>query len=245
METRLPAFIPKTWDLPDAIRRRLGDQAGRQRAMDEAGHLLLILHNPPRPEDNEVRHPAVFWLNPAGEWKSAPTAGGLSSLQQLLADFRTAVRQLDEKVDAAKTPRDYFDVMRGINPLLRCTRSLLSVMEDARKARPDERRLIILRDEAVETERGADLLANDARSGMEFSLAESGELQAHQAQIANHEARRLNRLVGFFFPLATLVAVFGMSDPSEVLRAAGFWPVVLLGMLLGLAVLLLIRRSRA
>ena len=164
MEKRMTAFIPKTWDLPESIRRRLGDQAGRQRLMDEDGHLLLILHSPPRPEDDALRNSAVFWCNPAGEWKSAPASGGLSALQGHLASFRTCVQQLDEIVDAANEPRQYFEVMRAINPLLRSSRNLLGVMEQARKARPDERRLILLRDEAVEVERGAELLANDADS---------------------------------------------------------------------------------
>ena len=234
METRMPAFIPKTWDLPEAIRRRLGDQAGRHRMMDEDGHLLLILHTPPRPEDDAIRKSAVFWRNPAGEWKSAPAAGGLSALQAHLDTFRTAVFQLDEVVDAAREPLAYFQVMRAINPLLRSTRNLLAVMEDARKARPDERRLILLRDEAVEIERGADLLANDAKSGMEFSLAENGQKQAEEARRAANEARRLNRLVAFFFPLATLVGVFSMNDPAEIFSMRGFWWVILLGVMLGL-----------
>lgn len=243
METRMPGFLPKTWDLPEAIRRRLGDQAGRQRVMDEEGHLLMILHAPPRPEDDEVRQPAVFWRNPAGEWKSAPAGGGLSALQGHLAAYRTVVRQLDEAVDAAHSPKEYFDVMRAINPLLRSSRNLLAVMEEARKARPDERRLIVMRDEAVDIERGADLLANDAKAGMEFSLAESGEKQAHEARVANEEARRLNRLVAFFFPLATLVAVFGMTDPGQVIRLPGFWPVIGIGIALGLMVRVLLGRS--
>ena len=234
METRVPGFIPKTWDLPESIRKRLGDQAGRQRLMDEDGHLLLILHNPPRPEDDALRRPNVFWCNPAGEWKSAPGAGGLSALQELIASYKTAVFQLDEVVDAAREPLAYFQVLRAINPLLRSTRNLLGVMEDARKARPHERRLIVLRDEAVEIERGADLLANDAKAGMDFSLAESGQQQAAEARRNAIEARRLNRLVAFFFPLATLVAVFSMNPPFEIMSMRGFWLVVILGVFLGL-----------
>jgi hypothetical protein len=87
------------------------------------------------------------------------------------------------------------------------------------------------------------LLANDAKAGMEFSLAESGEKQAHEARVANEEARRLNRLVAFFFPLATLVAVFGMTDPGQVVRLPGFWPVIGIGIALGLMVRVLLGRS--
>jgi hypothetical protein len=234
METRMPGYIPKTWDLPQSIRRRLGDQVGRQRLMDEDGHLLLLLHHPPRPEDDALRSPSVFWCSAAGEWKSAPGAGGLSALQELIASYKTAVFQLDEVVDAAREPLAYFQVLRAVNPLLRSSRSLLGVMEHARKARPDERRLIVLRDEAVEIERCADLLANDAKAGMEFTLAESGQQQAAEARRTTIEARRLNRLVAFFFPLATLVAIFGMNPPFDILSMRGFWLVIGLGVLCGL-----------
>ena len=65
-------YIPKTWDLPEAIRKRLGESVGKQRLMNEDGHILLLLHQVPRSEDDEVRAAVVFWRNPAGEWKSAP-----------------------------------------------------------------------------------------------------------------------------------------------------------------------------
>ena len=50
------------------------------------------------------------------------------------------------------------------------------------------------------------------------------------------EARKLNRLVATFFPLATLVAVFGMSPPAEVIKAPGFWLVLVAGIVAGLVV---------
>ena len=69
-------FLPKSWDLPQSIRRRLGDDAGRQRLMDEEGHLLLILHEPPTPEDEEVRKPVLIWIQPDGTAKSNQPASG-------------------------------------------------------------------------------------------------------------------------------------------------------------------------
>ena len=82
--------------------------------------------------------------------------------------------------------------------------------------------------------RAIELVANDAKSGMDFALAENTEEQSRFAHEANVEARRLNRLVSFFFPLATLVAVFGMNPPPEVLTMPGFWLVILAGILAGL-----------
>ena len=85
----------------------------------------------------------------------------------------------------------------------------------------------------AELERAIDLVANDAKSGMDFALAENTEEQSRFAHAANIEARRLNRLVSFFMPLATLVAVFGMSPPVEVIKVPGFWLVIIAGILAG------------
>lgn len=204
--------------------------------MDEDGHLLLILHQAPEPEDNEVRKPVVLWGQPGGEWKSYPDGGGLAALDAHMETYRKNIHVLDEAVEAANTPRKYFDVMKHVTPLLRATRNLQTVMQQVREARPDERRLINFRDRAVDLERAIDLVAEDAKAGMEFSLAENTEEQSRFAHEAAIEARKLNRLVAFFFPLATLVAVFGMNEPNEVIRMPGFWVVLLVGIIAGLIV---------
>jgi len=236
VETKKPAFIPKSWELPESIRKRLGDAAGRQRLMDEDGHLLFILHQPPEPEDDEVRRPVLIWGQPTGEWKSSPEGGGLAALDAHMESYRKSIHALDEAVEAARTPRQYFDIMKHVNPLLRATRNLLAVMQEAREARPEERRLINLRDRAVDLERAIDLVASDAKDGMEFALAENTEEQSRFAHEAAIEARKLNRLAAFFFPLATLVAIFGMNAPGEVMKIPGFWVVVAAGIVAGLVI---------
>lgn len=132
--------------------------------------------------------------------------------------------------------RLYFEVMRRMYPIQRSTRSLLQVLQATREALPDDGKIINLRDDAAELERGIELVVTDAKSGMEFSLAEAASQQALAAGAANHEARRLNRLAAFFFPLATLVAVFGMNPPETVWRNPGFWTVLGAGVLLGFLV---------
>lgn len=229
-------YIPKTWDLPEAIRKRLGVAVGKQRLMNEDGHLLLLLHQPPKVEDDEVRTPMVVWRNPAGEWKSAPAGGGLTGLEAHIASYRTSIRDLDDLVEVAKSARDYFDVMRRMHPLQRSTRNLLEVMQATRQALPDETRVINLRDQAVDLERAIELVAADAKAGMDFTVAESSAQQALSAEVANHEARRLNRLAAFFLPLATLVALFGMNPPDTLYRNPGFWAVLAAGLILGFLV---------
>jgi hypothetical protein len=229
-------YIPKTWDLPASIRRRLGESVGKQRIMDEEGHLLLLLHAPPVAEDDERRTAVVFWRNPAGEWKSSPTGGGLSALESHLVAYRTMIHRMDEEVEQAKTPRQYFDVMRHMHPMQRATRSMLDVLQAARELRPDETRMISFRDQAADLERAIELVAADARAGMDYTLAESASLQAASAYESSREAQRLNRLAAFFFPLMTLVTVFGMNAPHKLMKEDGFWIVLLAGIFFGVIV---------
>jgi hypothetical protein len=229
-------YIPKTWDLPEAIRKRLGQAVGKQRLMNEDGHLLLLLHQVPKSEDDEVRAAMVIWRNPAGDWKSAPVGGGLTGLEAHLASYRTAIHELDERVESAKTARHYFEVMRHMHPLQRSTRSMLEVVQAARQALPDDSRMINMRDQAADLERAIELIAADAKAGMEFTVAESASQQALAAEVANQEARRLNRLAAFFLPLATLVAVFGMNPPESLYLKEGFWVVLASGLMLGFLV---------
>jgi Mg2+ and Co2+ transporter CorA len=230
------AYIPKTWDLPEAIRKRLGETVGKQRLMHEDGHMLLLLHRLPKAEDDEIRTAMVAWRNPAGDWKTSPVGGGLTGLEAHLATYRTAIHELDEEVETAKSARQYFEVMRKMHPLQRSTRNMSDVFQAARQALPDDGRVINLRDQAADLDRAIELVAADAKSGMDFTVAEAASQQAVSAEEANLEARRLNRLAAFFLPLATLVAIFGMNPPDVLFRDRGFWTVLVAGVVLGFLV---------
>jgi len=229
--------IPHHWELPEAIRSRFGVEPGRQRVMDEEDHLVLVLHHPPKPEDDEIRKAIIFWQDHEDEWRSYPEVGGLDALRRHLKNYEDVIHRLDDEVEAAKTPRDFFEVMKQTNPLLRAVRNQFSVMEEARRARPESHVLIVLRDQAEALDRAIELVAADAKSGMDFTMAESAEQQARFSFEAGVEARRLNRLVAFFFPIATLVAVFGVNNPEEILKFRGFWVVLATGVVAGIVVL--------
>ncbi len=226
-------LLPKIWQVPDTILERLGNNAGRQRIMDEEGHLLLILHAAPEASDDAERTAAFFWRNPEGEWKSAPNSGGVASLKDHLDCYRKHIFDLDEQVEAAQKATEYFSILKNATPLLRATRHMLEVLQKAREARQDDRQLLLMRDEAVELERAIDLVHADARDGMEFVIAENASEQAELSYQATVESRRLNRLVAFFFPMATLISLFGMNSPKEVLKSGALWWVVGLGIILG------------
>lgn len=76
--------VPKAWDIPESIRHRLGIEAGPQRSIFEDGHLLVILHHIPKPDQTD-RVPAFFWRNAAGEWRSTEGKGmGPVALQNFM-----------------------------------------------------------------------------------------------------------------------------------------------------------------
>jgi hypothetical protein len=72
------------WQLPPEIEQRLGDTTyGRQRAIFEADHLLLILHAPPVVEQRG-RETKVFLRTPDGRYFCNGVEGGDVKLRQLV-----------------------------------------------------------------------------------------------------------------------------------------------------------------
>jgi hypothetical protein len=230
------SILPPTWEVPAEFRERLGEKAGRQRAMLADGHLLLVLHRPPKKSDPE-RIGRVFWRKPDGTWQSNELGNGPASLSRHLAEFTEAIDRYDRQEDEAKSVVEYFAVLDGMSPLARTTRNLHAALQDAREKVPDDRDLIICRDKAYEIERSAELLLGDVRNALEFAVAQKSEEQAaaaHQMAVSSH---RLNMLVAFFFPIATLTAVFGanLSHPLEriIPPPYAFLTVLGAGLLLG------------
>ena len=165
-------------------------------------------------------------------------------MEEHLQAYREKIHGLDSELEKAMGPKKYFAIMQEIQPVLRSARHLMEAMQAARQARRDETALIGLRDLAASLERGADLVAGDAKAGMDFSLAKSAQEQSEAAHRSNLEASRLNRLVAFFFPLATLVSFFSMSDAAKVLTRPSNWIVVVLGIICGALVLGIVTRGR-
>jgi hypothetical protein len=203
-------LLPADWTAPAQLRRRLGNTAGRQRVLEQDGHLLLVLHAPPG-ADETGRRGRFFWRDPSGTWRAAPKAERVANLEQHLAEYRAAIEKLEQAEDEAREARDYFELLDRLGPLARATRNLYETLQEAREAARDDRQLIVARDQAYELTRRADLLHHDAKNGLDFAVAWQAEQQAessYQMSVATH---RLNLLVAFFFPIATLMTVFGAN----------------------------------
>ncbi len=204
------SLLPAEWNVPAEFRQRLGEQAGRQRVMTADGHLLLVLHAPPGPDTSE-REGRYFWRDPSGAWTPAGESATPPGAGVLLAQFEQMFDKLQEDEDAAKSARDYFDLLNRLNPLVRTTRNLHKALQDAREAAPDDRQVLLWRDRAYSIARSAELLHNDAKNALDFAVAERAEQEAESNRRTEAAARRLNMLAAFFFPLGTLAAFFGIE----------------------------------
>jgi hypothetical protein len=144
-------LLPADWAVPATFRRRLGNRAGRQRAMIADGHLLLILNAPPE-ADSYKRKAAFFWREPKGQWRSTLSVEALRSLQRLVDAYEKAAQELEEKLDRDEDAASLQAVMSRSVPLARAARNLHAALQEARQG-IDDPELINLRDHAGEAER--------------------------------------------------------------------------------------------
>ncbi len=204
-------IIPPTWNLPETIRARLGANTyGRQRAIIEDGHVLLVLHKPPGPDDR-TREGVLFWRNTAGEWqcnRGGPGPGGLKRHVQSYVDLEG---KLTQDYEVAAGSNAFFDLLEALTPLNRAARSMHAALQDAREAIKQDAFIIEVRDLAYEAERNFDLLVEDVRNAIHHTTAREAEIQAQASKEALTASHRLNILAALFLPLTAVTSLFGMS----------------------------------
>ncbi|MHB8971979.1 MAG: CorA family divalent cation transporter [Pirellulaceae bacterium] len=238
------SILPATWQIPAAIRNRLGNLAGRQRAMAAEGHLLLVLHAPPKPDDPE-RTGRFFWRNAQGEWLSKDLGAGIRALAAHIDEFEDVIHKLDRREEQATTVDEYFRVLEHLTPLHRSARNLYQVLQEARQLCPADREILNMRDRAYTIERNAELLFQETKNGLDFRMAKQAEAQSRAAQRMVVAAHRLNMLAAFFFPIATLTTVFGVNlrhGYEEQYVPSLFLVMVVIGLLLGCLLSLFVAR---
>ena len=200
------------------------------------GHLLLVLHAAPKPDQPE-RVGRFFWRNQVGEWVSKEMGTGIRPLSTHIDEYEDAVLRLDRMEEQATTVDEYFRVLDHLAPVHRSARNLYHVLEESRKTCPDDRELINLRDRAYAVERNAELLFQETKNSLDFGMAKRAEEQARSSYYMEVAAHRLNMLVAFFFPIATLTAIFGVNlkhGYEEQYVPSLFLATIGVGMVLGL-----------
>lgn len=204
-------------------------------------HLLLVLHRPPRPGEDD-RHPRLFWRNPAGEWQSSEPGAGLGELHGHLAEYDKACERLDKLLRGAPSAQSYHQVLHEGAPLLRAARHMASVLQQAREAEGGDRHILLARDEAADIERTLELLHTEASQGLDFLVAQRSEEQARQGEQLVASSHRLNLIMALCLPLTALASVLGMNVHSGLESGDTwvFWAVLIAGLVLGVIVVTLV-----
>jgi hypothetical protein len=228
-------IIPPTWNLPEAIRSRMGHATiGRQRAIVEDNHLLLVLHRPPGPDDSK-RDGLLFWRNPAGEWQFNRGGPGPGALKRHLQVYAELEAKLAADYEKAETTTALFDLLETLTPLGRAARNQHLALQAAREAFKSDPFLIEVRDLAYELERNLDLQLEDVRNALSYRTARDGEEQARLGREALRASHRLNVVAALFLPLTAITSVFGMNLPHGLggQTSVLFWLVFIAGLGLG------------
>jgi hypothetical protein len=229
-------IIPPTWNLPEAVRARLSSSTyGRQRPVVEDGHLLLVLHKPPGPDDTK-REGVLFWRSPGGEWQCNRGGPGVGGVKRHVQSYAELEAKLTAEFEQATALDALFEVLASLAPLVRAARNQHAAIQAAREAVPGEPALIELRDLAYEVERNLELLLEDARTEVQYRTAREAENQARFSREALHASHRLNILAALFLPLTAISSLFSMnfSHGLSTHKPALFWFVFVIGVALGL-----------
>lgn len=238
--------IPSNWKVPDLFHSRLGETAGRQRALFADGHLLLVLHKIPEP-GNPDRVPILFWRDQAGVFKSTGSGAPLAELRANLEEFTKVTDKLEQRADLPPSADNYFEILQTTTPLLRTVRNMHRALQEAREAVPADRNILIARDQAGELERALELLHTDAQHGLDYMVARQAESQARASHELVQSGHKLNLLIALFLPLTALGSAFGMNlrhGFESVTNPILFWIVLVGGFFLGFVVKAGITRSQ-
>lgn len=199
------------WTLPPQIEARLGESSyGRQRAIAEADHVLIILHHPPKPDVLE-REPALFLRKPDGSLLANGMDQGGHKLRKLLGEYRARWEECDNTYDSAESAGDLLRLLETLAPLNRSSSNLASALQSARDAAKNDKFLISMRDESEEISRAFELLTADAKLKLDYRIASNSEAQAEQTSKMLTAQHRLNVLAAITLPLMALATILGMN----------------------------------
>lgn len=235
--------LPEAWAVPEEFRDRLGTHVGRQRMMCEDDQVLLVLHAPPKPDEDE-RYGRFFWRKADGTWVSDQLGEGLGSITKHIDQYDQRLGELEKLEDEAKSAEDQFLILEALSPLHRAIRNMHSVFQELRKRHPEAREVINMRDQAYDLERMAELLSTGTKNSLDYKIARSAEEQAVASDRMAVSSHRLNMLVAFFFPLATITTVFGMeirSGLENLPQPTTFLAVIGIGLLMGVFLMFFVR----
>lgn len=223
--------LPAHFELEPELRELLSSRPGHQRCIEGRDEILLVVHEVPKAGVPE-RDALFFWRRHDGRWVQ-PGGPGLNEMSDLLARYERVIDDHEEVINSTNTASQIYGTLRHAGPIVRAIRNLVSALERAMVAEPEDRDLRTLRDRAKEVERAAELLENDARVTLEFWSAKQSEEQAVASQHLWHIAYRINLLAAFFLPLAAVGALLDMNIELPAFVRPLFWIIFTIGIVLG------------
>ncbi len=234
------------WTLPDKIDRRLGESTyGRQRAIYEDEHLLLILHTPPGADDAS-RQSVVFLRRPDGRWMCNGAEEGQRKLHKLLKGYQDIYSDLDARYEKSTSAADLFEILEPLAPVARAATNMKAALQSARELVKDDAFLIEMRDAAYESARNFELLLSDAKIALDFRIAQNAERQSVQVRKMAVAQHKLNLLAAITFPLMAGAALFGMNMVHGLENKSPqlFWAVLAVGVVIGVVTQKWVTKSR-
>jgi Mg2+ and Co2+ transporter CorA len=240
-------MLPPSWNIPETIKKRLGQKSsGKQRAMEADGHLLLIIHKIPH-KNQKTRQGVFYWRKPTGEWLCSEQkntllnqqkTGGLKQLINQLMEYSEIEKEFTQQYQNAQDAEDYLKILQNITPIHRILKNLHNTLQSARELIPQDPDLIDLRDSAYELERNLELLYTDTKNSLDFYLAQQAQQQTFLSLQSLKSSDRLNILMAIFLPLTAITSVFGMNLPSGLENSPIllFWLIFLGGIFLGFGI---------
>lgn len=228
------SIVPPNWSVPDAARRRLSPTTyGRQRAIAEDGHLLLVLHRPPGPNETS-REGQLFWRSPEGEWLLNRGGPGPAGLRRLIGEYVDLESKLSETFDKDPDTKTLFVLLEALTPAARAARNLEAAIQAARESVSDDPFLLEMRDTATDVARNYELLLEDVRNAIAYRNLREAEEQARLTRETVRAGHRLNLIAALFLPLTAITSVFGMNAASGLAESPStFWLALVAGLAMG------------
>lgn len=223
------------WTLPQSIENRLGVYSyGNQRTIFEENHLLIILHDIPQPEKNQVDD-HVFLVKPDLSLWYNGYENGKYEMNSLLEEYKKAYEELDAKATEAKTAKDFFLILERLLPITRKVKQLAKTLQTAREQVPNFLEMIAFRDWGAELQQNFDVLLADCKLSLDFRVAQQTEQQVLDTNASIKAQNKLNLMASFTFPVMAVSTIFGMNltNGLENISPIYFWVVSAIGVGVG------------
>lgn len=233
----MSSLYPDHWPLPKGITARLGETLEHQRTLAAEGHLLFVLHDPPKLGESR-RDGFLVWRDAEGGYHTTSGGEGQRRINEALQAYAARLDTLENGLERARTADDLALVSAETDLVCRSLRPFVNALQTGCAALEQAPELVTLRDIAHMIDRAAELLAQRARTALQAKAATASDAVADRLNALEGHLFRLNLMVALFFPLMALAVALGWTisrPPAATLTA--LYPLLGVGALAGVGFL--------